>query len=137
MSGISAQYVDGLEFRIKELREQVEKLTKERDEWKESATLTKKLLDAEDEQLAALAEQNEKQRKALIIEGDYQQDNDGGVAPWIRQATSLPNLATPVLNKYRAEGMRVAADYMQEKHQRPEFLWDEIRARADELEKSQ
>ena len=27
MSGISAQYVDGLEFRIKELGEQVEKLT--------------------------------------------------------------------------------------------------------------
>ena len=37
MSGISAQYVDGLEFRIKELREQVEKLMKERE------TLTKTL----------------------------------------------------------------------------------------------
>ena len=34
MNGISAQYVDGLEFRIKELTEQVEKLTKERDEYK-------------------------------------------------------------------------------------------------------
>ena len=34
MSGISAQYVDGLEIMIAELREQVEKLTKERDEYK-------------------------------------------------------------------------------------------------------
>ena len=31
---ISPSYVDGLELRIKELGEQVEKLTKERDEYK-------------------------------------------------------------------------------------------------------
>ena len=34
MSGISPQYADGLELRIRELNEQVEKLTKERDEYK-------------------------------------------------------------------------------------------------------
>lgn len=132
MSGISAQYVDGLEIMIAELREQVEKLTKERDteiarnrplqslikltEETKSFLLKKseenkeavKQLDSErqanallTEELAALAEQNAKMRKLLPY------CNTGRYGYSIQQmyfeVAQLPDLASPVLNRIRAE----------------------------------
>ena len=96
-------------------------------------------------QLAALAEQNEKMREALIdtayfleqhsnrwdgIKGKHPND----VVEAARNALSSPDLATPVLNRIRAEGMRMAADICSEKHSLS-GAEEAIRARADELTK--
>ena len=153
MSRISAQYVDGLEFRIKELGEQVEKLTKERDteiarnrplqslikltEETKSFLLKKseenkeavKQLDSErqanavlTEELAALAEQNEKMRKALTKWRYLDSSYHGRCGPCGNKveyghkkgcALSLTNLATPVLNRIKAEAYREAADIVE------------------------
>ena len=199
MSRISAQYVDGLEFRIKELGEQVEKLTKERDEYRlkyklkadKADTYSREASTHEDtiefateyalntanylhqhffddvpqwrplddliglqtqisnmvtgigEQLATLAEQNEKFRETLsrwryqnlsynwccgncgAVDGD--EHKEGCVL-------SLPNLATPVLNRIRAEGMRMAADLLDNPMDRAAA--QKIRTRSDEMEKT-
>ena len=121
---------------IVSLREQVEKLTKERDteiarnrplqslikstEETKSFLLKKseenkeavKQLDSErqanavlTEELAALAEQNEKLRKVLLRlaclgNGDQYGNSIGNCIA--QEALSLPNLATPVLNRIRA-----------------------------------
>ena len=78
MSGISAQYADGLELRIKELGEQVEKLTKERDALRSRRCEVCGYLEHEREhtgclreQVAALAEQNEKMRNVTYKLGGY------------------------------------------------------------------
>lgn len=147
---------------IDSLREQVEKLTNERDAaWSVNPTVSENLLR---EQLAALAEQNEKLRKALTkwryLNSSYNWrcgycGNEEGGEHKEGCALSLPNLSTPVLNKYRAEGMRMAAEicehisdeYREREGRRyPELKTDaesgasdcesSIRARADELEKS-
>ena len=80
-------------------------------------------------QLAALAEQNEKMRESLA------QYSNGASA-----ALSLPDLASPVLNKYRAEGMQMAADFVEpQRNDIPACGFEfaaAIRARADELEKT-
>ena len=154
MSGISAQYVDGLELRIKELgerveklkaelksidgalndpranltlttseiiwelKEQVEKLTKERD-IKEHCIVQ---LEAEylrmKEQLAGLAGQNERLKDALktvVDDAEECTDHDDWTAmllsldayhiasTCIEEINELPNLATPVLNRIKAE----------------------------------
>ena len=141
---------------IWELKEQVEKLTKERD-IKEHCIVQ---LEAEDlrmkEQLAAIAEQNEKFRKALSSACDHiELPYEIGERCAYRKPLSLPDLATPVLNKYRAEGMRMAAEicehisdeYREREGRRyPELKTDaesgasdcesSIRARAAELEKT-
>ena len=84
------------------LREQVEKLTKERD-IKEHCIVQ---LEAEDlrakEQFAALAEQNEKMRKVLLRlaclgNGDQYGNSIGNCIA--QEALSLPNLASSVLNE--------------------------------------
>ena len=94
------------------LREQVEKLTKERD-IKEHCIVQ---LEAEDlrmkEQLAALAEQNEKLRKALT-KWQYLNASHNFCCGYCGNelseghrdycALSLPDLASPVLNRIRAE----------------------------------
>ena len=162
-----------MENEIISLREQVEKLTKERDaeiarnrplqslikltEETKSFLLKKseenkeavKQLDSErqanallTEELAALAEQNEKMRKVLLRlaclgNGDQYGNSIGNCIA--QEALSLPDLASPVLNRIRAEGMRMAAQFIEDKY---DFLGeeitvaDEIRARADELEQS-
>ena len=171
MSGISAQYVDGLEFRIKELGEQVEKLTEEcvvlRASNRTKLDTIAYLETREDEnkqKLAAFAEQNEKLRKALTkwryLDSSYNWrcgycGNEEGGEHKEGCVLSLPNLSTPVLNKYRAEGMRMAAEICEhisdEYRERegcryPELKTDaesgasdcesSIRARAAELEKT-
>ena len=140
MSGISAQYVDGLEIMIAELREQVSKLTEERDALRSRRCEVCGYLEHEREhtgclreQLAALAEQNEKFRKLLPY------CNTGRYGYSIQQmyfeVAQLPDLATPVLNRIRAEGMRMAADICSEKHSLS-AAEEAIRARAAELEAS-
>ena len=95
-------------------------------------------------QLAALAEQNEKMRKALTewryLDSSYNwrcghcgnEVEDGHKEGC---ALSLPDLASPVLNRIRAEGVRMAAEICSEKHSLS-GAEAAIRARADELEKS-
>ena len=167
MSGISAQYADGLEFRIKELGEQVEKLTKERDALVDAidnemvvthmgvfnlgddpkVALNKICCYAQDlgkffaedackEQLAALAEQNAKMRKVLLKlaclgNGDQYGNSIGNCIA--QEALSLPDLASPVLNRIRAEGMRMAAEILIDPMDRAAA--QKICAQADELEK--
>ncbi len=150
---------------IATLRKQVEKLTKERDELVGAQLLNRNALRLKDEQLAALAEQNEKLKEATNLiyswannwDSEFMNDPDWLEQdyPIIQSTIFLPNLSTPVLNKYRAEGMRVAAEicehisdeYREREGRRyPELKTDaetgasdcesSIRARADELEKT-
>ena len=109
MSGISAQYVDGLEIMIAELREQVSKLTEERDALRSRRCEVCGYLEHEREhtgclreQLAALAEQNEKMRVALqaMVDEAFARNCGLKIAD---DALSLPDLASPVLNRIRAE----------------------------------
>ena len=91
-----------METEITTLREQVEKLTMERD-IKERCIVQ---LEAEDlrakEQLAALAEQNEKMREALSVMVAEARARNCGLKI-ADDALSLPDLASPVLNRIRAE----------------------------------
>ena len=96
-------------------------------------------------QLAALAEQNEKMREALqklacLGNGEQYGNSIGNCIA--QEALSLPDLASPVLNRIRAEGMLMAADIAAKIYAhgvlqlgvRSEII-DAIRARAAELEK--
>ena len=156
-----------METEITTLREQVEKLTMERDteiarnrplqslikltEETKSFLLKKseenkeavKQLDSErqanallTEELAALAEQNEKMRKVLLRlaclgNGDQYGNSIGNCIA--QEALSLPDLASPVLNRIRADGMKMAADLLDDPMDRAAA--QKIRARADELRK--
>ena len=160
-----------METEITTLREQVEKLTKERDaeiarnrplqslikltEETKSFLLKKseenkeavKQLDSErqanallTEELADLAEQNEKFRKALSSACDHiELPYEIGERCAYRKPLSLPDLASPVLNRIRAEGMEEAAQFVEDTF---DLCGDElmiaerIRARKAELEKS-
>ena len=96
-------------------------------------------------QLAALAEQNEKLKEAINLiyswannwESEFMNDPDWQEQdyPFIQSTISLPDLASPVLNRIRAEGMRMAADICSEKHSLS-GAEEAIRARAAELEKT-
>ncbi len=167
LTGRTKQYANG---KTATLREQVEKLTKELDNVKqvEFPRRVQKVTDAlkrkHEKELAALAEQNAKMRKALTewryLDSSYNwrcghcgnEVEDGHKEGC---ALSLPNLSTPVLNKYRAEGMRMAAEicehisdeYREREGRRyPELKTDaesgasdcesSIRAQAHELENS-
>ena len=101
------------------------------------------------EQELALAEQNAKMRKALTewryLDSSYNwrcghcgnEVEDGHKEGC---ALSLPNLATPVLNRIRAEGMREAAKFVEtQRNVIPACGFEfaaAIRAKADELEQS-
>ena len=97
---------------------QVEKLTKERDDLRSRRCEVCGYLEHEREhtgclreQLAALAEQNGKMRKVLLRlaclgNGDQYGNSIGNCIA--QEALSLPDLASPVLNRIRAEGMREA-----------------------------
>ena len=112
-----------METEITTLREQVEKLTKERDFWRDGCQKEKlsaidwagkhqaQLLDHET-QLAALAEQNAKLREVLVdCEQALDECRDYPITyDSVIEALSLPNLASPALNRIRAEGMRVAEE---------------------------
>ena len=167
-----------METEITTLREQVEKLTMERDteiarnrplqslikstEETKSFLLKKseenkeavKQLDSErqanavlTEELAALAEQNEKLRKVLLRlaclgNGDQYGNSIGNCIA--QEALSLPNLATPLLNRLKAEAYREAAEICEKQGDRARTSTgaaralaceEAIRAKADELEK--
>lgn len=131
MNGISAQYVDGLEFRIKELTEQVEKLTKERDALRSRRCEVCGYLEHEREhtgclreQLAALAEQNK------LLRSFAHERHDALLDQFV---TAMPDLASPVLNRIRADGMRMAAEILIDPMDRAAA--QKICAQADELEK--
>ena len=108
-----------MENEIISLREQVEKLTKERDDLRSRRCEVCGYLEHEREhtgclreQLAALAEQNEKMRKVLLRlaclgNGDQYGNSIGNCIA--QEALSLPDLATPVLNQIKAEAYREAA----------------------------
>ena len=94
-------------------------------------------------QLAALAEQYEKLRKVLLRlaclgNGDQYGNSIGNCIA--QEALSLPDLASPALNRIRAEGMEEAAKFIE--HQRNDIpatgyeFAAAIRARAAELEAS-
>ena len=155
---------------ISSLELQVEKLTKERDteiarnrplqslikstEETKSFLLKKseenkeavKQLDSErqanallTEELAALAEQNEKQRAFLEFAWKGIPMNEYAFKI-LEHVMNPPNLAAPALNRIRAVGMRMAAQFIEDKY---DFLGeeitvaDEILAKADELSKGE
>lgn len=130
---------------ISSLELQVEKLTKERDDLRSRRCEVCGYLEHEREhtgclreQLAALAEQNEK-AKAVAVSAIKRMRaahvNCAELTSEVERLLSSPDLATPVLNWIRAEGMRMAADICSEKHSLS-GAEEAIRARAAELEKS-
>ena len=141
---------------IASLREQVEKLTKERDALKTVPMKYRRMqfnAELQDEvtqlqkQLLALAEQNEKMRKVLLRlaclgNGDQYGNSIGNCIA--QEALSLPDLATPVLNQIKAEAYREAAEICEKQGDRARTSTgaaralaceEAIRAKADELEK--
>ena len=126
---------------LRELREQVEKLTKERNAFQDQCIRLKNERAVENGQLAALAEQNEKQRAFLEFAWKYIPMSEYAFEI-LEHAMNLPDLASPVLNRIRAEGMRMAAEIcetafahgiLQLGHRAA--IAKAIRAKADELEK--
>ena len=140
-TGSKQSVIDRAMQEIASLREQAEKLKAE----KVIAAFESGLdLGAEiAEQLAALAEQNEKMREALVdCEQALDECRDYPITyDSVTEALSLPDLATPVLNRIRAEGMLIAAEICDEidndEYRVMQVTCAEtIRARADELEKT-
>ena len=103
------------------------------------------------EELAALAEQNEKMREALRL-ARFDSLNMT-LAGWekLKEAAVLPDLATPMLNRIKAEAYREAALYCDSRNSKREYPYtcyaqgyddaasdcaDAIRSKADELENS-
>ena len=136
-----ADMVDSLEREVSSLREQVEKLTEEcvvlRASNRTKLDTIAYLETREDEnkqKLAAFAEQNEKLKEALDAVS-ISSLTHARVKTFVDKALSLPNLSSPVLNRIRAEGMRMAADICSEKHSLS-GAEEAIRARAAELEKT-
>ena len=113
-----------MENEIISLREQVEKLTKERDaEIARNRPL---------QSLIALAEQNELLTRALnycvsqIVEFED--------VPGVAEALRLPDIASPVINRIRADGMRMASEICDSPMDRAAA--QKICAKADELGQS-
>ena len=97
-------YADGVKY----LKRQLTAVAKDRDEIAAQARMLDRMVDERDDQLAsALAEQNEKMRKVLLRlaclgNGDQYGNSIGNCIA--QEALSLPDLASPVLNRIRAEG---------------------------------
>ena len=133
-----AELVDSLEQEVSYLREQVEKLTAERDAWKIDAIHGGNAAYLREE-LAVLAEQNEKMRSFLEFAWRDIPMNEYSFKI-LEDVMNLPNLAAPALNRIRAVGMRMAAQFIEDKY---DFLGeeitvaDEILAKADELSKGE
>lgn len=117
-----ANYTRIVSETIDRLNVEVPKLTKERNAFQDQCIRLKNERAVEKEQLAALAEQNEKVRKALTkwqyLDSSYNWrcgycGNEEGGEHKEGCALSLPNLATPVLNRLKAEAYREAADIVQ------------------------
>ena len=140
LTGRTKQYANG---KTATLREQVEKLTKELDNVKqvEFPRRVQKVTDAlkrkHEKELATLAEQNEKMRKVLLRlaclgNGDQYGNSIGNCIA--QEALSLPDLASPVLNRIRAEAMKLAAEILDSPMDRAAA--QKIIAKAAELEKT-
>ena len=91
----------------------------------------------------ALAEQNEKMREALIAISIAWSSNEIYSQHFFNEALSLPNLATPVLNRIKAEAYREAAEIVgpEDSYQDDWFKAKadscaKLRAKADKLENS-
>ena len=93
------------------------------------------VIDRAMQEIESLREQVEKMRKGIAKEAEYQQLNDGSVVSLIQEALSLPDLASPVLNRIRAEAMEEAAKIANE-HEGVAWAVSAIRNRKAELEKS-
>ena len=121
-----ANYTRIVSETIDRLNVEVSKLTKERDDLRSRRCEVCGYLEHEREhtrclreQLAALAEQNEKLKEATNLiyswannwDSEFMNDPDWLEQdyPFIQSTISLPDLASPVLNKYRAEGVRKAS----------------------------
>ena len=122
-----------MENEIISLREQVEKLTEECVVLRASNRTKLDTIAYLEPQLAALAERNELLTRALnyCVSQIVEFEDVTGVA----EALRLPDLASPVLNKYRAEGMEEAAKIANEQ-EGVALAVSAIRARSAELEKS-
>lgn len=128
---------------IWELKGQVEKLTKERDDLRSRRCEVCGYLEHEREhtgclreQLAALAKQNAKMREALemIVVSSLTHPR---VSAYADKALSLPDLTTPVLNKIKAEAYREAAMHCSKHGSRTaDEVSEDLFANADELEQS-
>ena len=120
------------------LSEQVEKLTKERDELHRAFNqpVPRSEWEKMQEQLAALAEQNAKMREALENHsGNYKLTRAECAS--INAILSLPDLATPALNKIKAEAYREAAMHCSKHGSRTaDEVSEDLFANADELEQS-
>ena len=126
---------------ITALREQVKKLENRLNKDSQEFTIlcakeTEKVLR---EQLAALAEQNAKMREALEVANGHlichlYNYGGSGVHQFLLDTISLPNLATPVLNRIRAEAMKLAAEILDSPMDRAAA--QKIIAKAAELEKT-
>ena len=131
---------------IESLREQVEKLENRLNKDSQEFTIlcakeTEKVLR---EQLATLAVQNEKMRKVLLRlaclgNGDQYGNSIGNCIA--QEALSLPDLATPVLNRIKAEAYLEAAEiagpedsYQDQWFKAKADSCAKLRAKADELE---
>ena len=139
-----ADMVDSLEQEVSTLREQVEKLTKERDELHRAFNqpVPRSEWEKMQEQLAALAEQNEKQRAFLEFAWKDIPMNEYAFKI-LEHVMNLPNLATPVLNRIKAEAYREAAEiagpedsYQDQWFKAKSDSCAKLRAKADELEQS-
>ena len=93
------------------------------------------VIDRAMQEIESLREQVEKMRKGIAKEAEYQQLNDGSVVSLIQEALSLPDLASPVLNRIRAEGMKEAFLIYSPNDTAQDWV-DKIIARAAELEKT-
>ena len=120
---------------ITTLREQVEKLTKERDELHRAFNqpVPRSEWEKMQEQLAALAEQNEKQRAFLEFAWKDIPMNEYAFKI-LEHVMNLPNLATPVLNRLKAEAYRELVSVFRNEG-RDEVFVDRIEDEADALEK--
>jgi len=156
LTGRTKQYANG---KTATLREQVEKLTKELDNVKqvEFPRRVQKVTDAlkrkHEKELAALAEQNEKMKDALktvVDDAEECTDHDDWTAmllsmdayhiasTCIEEINELPDLASPVLNRIRAEGMEMAAKWFNDHVDNRTDTWQaqELRRMAAELRKT-
>ena len=127
--------------RKQQLEEQVAKqsaalkLAKERDEWKNDA-INGGNAGYLREQLAALAEQNAKMRSFLEFAWKDIPMNEYAFKI-LEHVMNLPNLATPLLNRLKAEAYREAAMHCSKHGSRTaDEVSEDLFANADELEQS-
>ena len=155
-TGSKQSVIDRAMQEIESLREQVEKLTEERDALRIRRCEVCGYLEHEREhtgclreQLAALAEQNEK-AKAMALSAIKRMRaahiDCAELTDEVERLLSLPDLASPVLNRIRAEGVRKASTLVSLVRndwasagdnlsvQAAEYLISALDARAAELE---